>query len=426
MRTQWISIAMVCVLLSLSACAPSAPVQAQVVKSDKVRVASPDASAESLAELATGNSAFAFDLYQAIRAREGNLFYSPYSISLALAMTYAGARGETERQMADVLHLTLAQARLHPAFNALDLALASRGQGAQGKDGKGFRLNIANSIWGQADYKFLAAFLDILAENYGAGLRLADFKNAPEPSRKIINDWVAEQTEDRIKDLIPEGSITPLTRLVLANAIYFNASWLRQFEEENTIDAPFYLLDGSQISVPTMRQTEFFGYADGTGFQAVELLYDGGEMSMVILLPDSGDFAAFEAALDADRVAQAISGLQRTNINLYMPKFKYETTLGLTDTLQEMGMTEAFSMAADFSGMDGTRDLFITDVFHKAFVAVDEAGTEAAAATAVIVGLKAMPAPPVDVKIDRPFVFLIRDIQTGTILFVGRVLNPSA
>jgi serpin B len=426
MITRLISLMMVCVLLGLTACAPSVPVQAQVVKSDKARITAPSASANDLAELAAGNSAFAFDLYQTIRSKDGNLFYSPYSISLALAMTYAGARGNTEAQMADVLHFTLSQARLHPAFNALDLALASRGQGAQGKDDKGFRLSIANSIWGQADYKFLAAFLDALAENYGAGLRLSDFKNASEASRKIINDWVAEETEDRIKDLIPEGAITPLTRLVLANAIYFNASWLRQFEEENTIDAPFYLLDGSQIAVPTMRQTEFFGYADGAGYQAVELLYDGGEMSMVILLPDTGELAAFEGALNSGVLEAILSNIERTNITLHMPKFKYETTLGLTDILQDMGMTDAFSMSADLSGMDGTRDLFITDVLHKAFVAVDEAGTEAAAATAVIVGVKAMPAPPVEVKIDRPFIYLIRDIETGTILFVGRVLDPSA
>jgi serpin B len=426
MKTRCISIFMVCVLLALTACAPSGPAQAQVVKSDKSRVTSPNASQDDLKVLASGNSAFAFSLYQAIRDKDGNLFYSPYSISLALAMTYAGARSETEQQMADVFHFTLPQARLHPAFNALDLALASRGQGAKGKDDKGFRLNIANSIWGEADYKFLAAFLDTLAENYGAGLRLADFKKAPEESRKIINDWVAEQTEERIKDLIPDGAITPLTRLVLANAIYFNAAWQHPFEEENTIDAPFYLLDGSKITAAMMRQTEYYGYVAGDGFQAVELPYDGGEMSMVILLPDSGKFSGFESALDASAVDVLLSGLQRTNITLNIPKFKYETTLGLSDKLKEMGMAQAFSMSADFSGMDGTRDLYITDVFHKAFVAVDEAGTEAAAATAVIVGLKAMPAPPLEVKIDRPFIFLIRDIQTGAILFVGRVLNPSA
>lgn len=426
MRTQWLSILMVCVLLALTACAPGGSAHAKVVKSDKARITAPSASADDIAELAAGNSAFAFDLYQAIRSKEGNLFYSPYSISLALAMTYAGAQGMTAQQMADVLHFTLSQTNLHPAFNALDLALASRSQGAKGKDDKGFRLNIANSIWGQADYKFLSAFLDALAENYGAGLRLADFKKAPDESRKIINDWVMEQTEDRIKDLIPEGAITPFTRLVLANAIYFNAAWLHPFEEENTIDAPFYLLDGSNIAVPTMRQSEFFGYAEGDGVQALELRYDGNEMSMVILLPGSGEFAACEAGLDAATVESILGGLERTNINLSMPRFKYETTLGLTDTLKEMGMADAFSMSADFSGMDGTRDLFITDVLHKAFVAVDEAGTEAAAATAVIAGLKAMPAPPLDVKIDRPFIFLIRDIQTGTILFVGRVLNPTA
>lgn len=426
MRLPWLNLMLILVLLGLTACAPNRPAQAQVAQSDKPRVLSPAVAPSDLEELVAGNSAFAFDLYQAIRKEPGNLFYSPYSISAALAMTYAGARGETERQMAQVLHFALEQARLHPTFNALDQALASRGAGAKSKDGQPFRLRVANSLWGQAGYTFLPAFLDTLAENYGAGLRLVDFKGAPEDARKAINDWVSDRTEGRIRDLIPQGAIDTLTRLVLANAIYFNAAWMHTFEKSATQDGPFYLLDGSQVTVPMMRQNERFPYFAGKGVQAVELPYDGGEVSMVLLVPDRGAFSAFEEALSAQVVTDILARMEQISVNLAMPRFKYDATLSLADTLRAMGMPEAFSANADFSGMDGTRNLAITDVFHKAFVAVDEAGTEAAAATAVIIGLTAMPASPVDLTVDRPFIFLIRDIQTGAILFVGRVLNPTA
>lgn len=426
MKLPWLNLMLILVLLGLTACAPNRPAQAQVAQSDKPRVLSPAVAPSDMEELVAGNSAFAFDLYQAIRNEPGNLFYSPYSISAALAMTYAGARGETERQMAQVLHFALEQARLHPAFNALDQALASRGAGAKSKDGQPFRLRVANSLWGQAGYTFLPAFLDTLAENYGAGLRLVDFKGAPEDARKAINKWVSDRTEGKIRDLIPQGAIDTLTRLVLANAIYFNAAWMHTFEKSATQDGPFYLLDGSQVTAPMMRQNERFPYFAGKGVQAVELPYDGGEVSMVLLVPDRGAFSAFEEALSAEVVADILARMEQISVNLAMPRFKYDATLSLADTLRAMGMPEAFSANADFSGMDGTRNLAITDVFHKAFVAVDEAGTEAAAATAVIIGLTAMPASPVDLTVDRPFIFLIRDIQTGAILFVGRVLNPTA
>jgi serpin B len=327
-----------------------------VLQSDKERITSPDVNPSEQALLVEGNSAFAFELYQALKGKEGNLFYSPCSISLALAMTYAGARNETAQQMADTLQFLIEQDRLHPAFNWLDAELAKRGEGAAGKDGEGFRLNIANAIWGQKDYEFLPDFLDVLAENYGAGLRILDFITETEKSRVTINKWVSDQTEGRIKDLIPQGAIDALTRLVLTNAIYFNAAWEYPFDEKITVNGPFYLLDGGQVSVPMMKQTESFNYTKGEGYQAVELLYDG----------------------------------------------------------------------ADFSGMTGNPELFISDVVHKAFVAVDEAGTEAAAATAVIMAGSAPPELPVEVTIDRPFIFLIRDIDTGAILFVGRVLNPTA
>ena len=412
------------VILGLTACAQ--PVSGEVIRSEKQRLTSPDVNEADLTALVDGNNAFAFDLYQALREEDDNLFYSPYSISLALAMTYAGARSETAQQMADTLYFSLPQDRLHPAFNSLDIKLAQRGEGAQGRDGEGFRLNIVNAIWGQKDYKFLAEFLDMLAEDYGAGLRILDFVSAPEESRITINNWVGDQTEGRIEDLIPQGLINALTRLVLTNAIYFNAAWQYPFAEDITDDGTFYLLKGNEITVPMMRQTESFGYAKGDGYQVIELPYDGRELSMVILLPARGQFESFEVSLDAQQVDAILGSLEQREINLTMPRFEFESDFGLKETLAALGMPVAFSGGADFSGMTGNRDLFIADVIHKAFVSVDEAGTEAAAATAVVMELTALPDMPIDVNVDHPFIFLIRDIETGAILFVGRVVNPSA
>ena len=427
MRNVLHSAFMVVVLVALVGCGGipgMQQAQGESVRSNKPRASAPEVAAPDLADLVGGNSAFAFDLYQALRKKDGNLFYSPYSISLALAMTYAGARGETERQMAGALHFVLPQEWLHPAFNSLDQALASRGQGAQGQDGKGFRLNVVNAIWGQQGYQFLPAFLDLLAENYGAGLRVLDFASAPEEARTTINEWVSEQTEDRIKDLIPQGAVDALTRLVLTNAIYFNAAWADAFEAAQTQDGPFHLLDGGEVSVPLMRQTGGFGYAEGEGYQAVELPYDGRELAMVVLLPQAGDFERFESALDAGRVEQIIGSLEYQQVRLTMPRFEFESGFSLKEALAALGMADAFSEQADFSGMTGQRDLFISEVVHKAFVSVDEAGTEAAAATAVIMKLTAAVEEPVEVTMDRPFIFLIRDLETGAILFVGRVVEP--
>ena len=425
MRNVYLWAVMTVVLLGVAACAQ--PAAGELVRSEKQRVTSPDVSEADLATLVDGNSVFALELYQQLGQEDGNLFYSPYSISLALAMTYAGARGETGQQMADALHFILSQDRLHPALNSLDLELSQRGEGAKGKDGEGFRLNIVNAIWGQKDYHFLPTFLDLLAENYGAGLRTLDFANAPEESRITINNWVSDQTENRIEDLIPRGLIDALTRLVLTNAIYFNAAWQHPFNEDVTEDGPFYLLDGGQVTVPMMRQTESFGYAQGDGYQVVELPYDGRELSMVILLPQPGQFERFEGSLDAQWVNAIVEELEPGRVAVTMPRFEFESAFSLNEILAAMGMPVAFSGGADFSGMTGNTDLFISHVVHKAFVCVDEAGTEAAAATAVVMKLTAAPGtPPVQVTVDRPFVFLIRDIETGTILFVGRIVDPSA
>jgi serpin B len=424
MKKVFLYALMVLALLGVVACAQ--PVSGEVIKSDKERVTNPDVSQADLTTLVGGNSDFAFDLYQAVKKADGNRFYSPYSISLALAMTYAGAQGETTQQMADTLRFTLSNNQLHQAFNWLDIELASRGKGAKGKDEEGFRLNIVNAIWGQKDYKFLYEFLDILAENYGAGLRPLDFIKAPEQSRITINDWVGEQTEGKIKDLIPQSLIHSLTRLVLTNVIYFNAAWQYPFEEEMTTDGPFYLLDGSKVTVPMMGHTENFGYTEGEGYQAVELPYDGHELSMVILLPRTDNFKSFEGSLDYQLVDSLITALEYRRVNLTMPKFEFKSEFRLSDILAAMGMPVVFSTSADFSGMTGNRELFIQEVIHKAFVSVDEAGTEAAAATAVIMPTAMPPGEPIEVTVDRPFIFLIRDIETGAILFVGRVLNPSA
>jgi serpin B len=254
------------------------------------------------------------------------------------------------------------------------------------------------------------------------------FKTAPEEARLAINDWVERETEEKIEDLIPEGAIDDLTRLVLANAIYFNAKWAHTFPEGSTQDGTFTTLAGEEITVPMMRWSEpqMVPYAQGEGFQAVELPYRGGQASMLLIVPDQGGFADFEAALTGEQLQAIVEGLETRGVALTMPKFEYEAKFSLADTLQEMGMTDAFiNGQADFSGMDGTRKLLITDVFHKAFVAVDEEGTEAAAATGVVVGLESMPVMDVELTVDRPFVYLIRDTETGALLFLGRVVDPS-
>jgi serpin B len=421
--------ALVIVLIGLAACTPAAPVDTIkatgiTLKSEKQRNESPKVASSDISSLTDGNGVFAFNLYKLVSQEEGNLFFSPYSISAALAMTYAGARGDTEKQMADTLQFYLSQSQLHPAFNSLDQELASRGEGAKGKDGEGFRLNIVNAIWGQKDYAFLVSFLDTIAENYGAGLRILDFVKETEPSRITINDWVSDETEGRIKDLIPQGAISQMTRLVLTNAIYFNAAWQYPFEEDATSPGVFHLLNGGEVTVPMMGQQESLSYTKGDNYQAVELPYDGRELSMVVLLPDSGQFKAFEEVIDYQLIKGIMDDLERSEVRLTMPKFEFDSSFGLKKTLAEMGMPAAFSSDADFSGMTGNKDLFISDVIHKAFVSVDEAGTEAAAATAVIMELTAVPETPIEVTLDRPFIFLIRDIETGAILFVGRVMNP--
>jgi len=375
----------------------------------------PEVNEASLKELVAGNNAFAFDLYQTLRTNECNLFFSPSSISLALAMTYAGARDNTAIEMAETLHFTLQQDRLHPALNAL-------GEKLLGRDAN-IDLTIANALWGQAGYPFLPDFLAVLDTDYDTGLRRADFIGTPEEARRDINDWVSEETEGKIEDLMGPWTITPDTRLVLANAIYFKGMWEVQFDAKKTGPAPFYRLDGSQVKVSMMRVKEHFPYTEGMDFQAIELPYTGDTLSMIILLPRAGMFEDFETDLSVERLDAILAQLCSEKVNLAMPKFELTSEFSLADTLAQLGMPDAFqSGVADFSGMDGTRDLFIGHVVHKAYVSVSEEGTEAAAATGVSMVLSI---PPM-MTIDHPFIFLIRDIETRTILFIGRVMDPSA
>ena len=388
-----------------------------------------------VAELVAANSAFSVDLYREIADADGNGIFSPHSISLALAMTYAGAAGDTRNQMERVLGFDALLERVHPAFHDLHSHLDSGGEETAGGESKGFRLSVANAVWGQRGRDYLAPFVGELARHYGAGLMEADFAGAPEPSRSRINAWVGDQTEQRITDLIAPGVVNSATRLVLANAVYFKAAWHLPFDKDDTSPLPFHLLDGREVDVPMMRRLGKFGYARGDGVQAVELLYEGHQMAMVILLPDEGQFELFESALDVELVHQALSGLEMRQVLLTMPRFEIDAGFNLSTILAEMGMPTAFNGGAvDFSAMDGKscaltpRDcLSISDVVHRAFISVDEEGTEATAATAVVAGITRAvdpPPEPVALTIDRPFIFLIHHRETGAILFLGRVMQP--
>lgn len=419
----FLKISSMIVILSvfLSACGSTA----SLAQSNLGRVMSPNAPADDVQTLTDGNNAFALELYQSLRSQDGNLIYSPYSVSVALAMTYAGARGETEAQMARTMHF-LPQDQMHPALNALDLQLASRGQ-AQSEDETPLQLNIANAVWAKQGLPLRQDYLDVIAQNYGAGIRLADFARQYDAVRKEINDWVSKKTNDKIRDLIPEGTLNPSTAMVLVNAIYFKADWIYQFDPNNTHDAPFHLLDGSDVQVKMMSQSlSGVPYAQGDGYQAVELPYQGGTAVMDIIVPEEGKFDEFESGLDIQNLNEILGNLQPVDgLDLGLPKFSFTKNFNLTEQLSAMGMPDAFNGNADFSGMTGDRSLCIDVVLHKAFVAVDEKGTEAAAATAVV--MKEMAMMPSDLRliIDRPFLFVIRDSSSGQILFVGRVLNPA-
>ena len=378
--------------------------------------------AADTAPLVAGNTQFALDLYARLGSGDGNLFFSPYSISTCLAMTWAGARGTTASQMAGVLHLDASPALVHSQFADLQKQLNAV------QEKKKVALNIANGLWAQQDHRFLPAFFKIATDDYAVQIKEADFRTAAEPTRIEINNWVSARTADRIKDLMPAGSLNPDTRLVLVNAIYFKGRWSEPFKKRQTYPAPFTTESGEEVNTSFMHDTTEFGYAGTNGLQLLELTYAGGDLSMVVLLPaETNSFKEFEKSLTAENLGLWLGRLSNQKVEVSFPKFKLTQEFSLNDTLSAMGMSDAFKLAADFSGMDGARDLFISAVVHKAFVDVNEEGTEAAAATGVTVVASAAPFEPMNIPVfraDHPFVFLIRDVHSGSVLFLGRVTDP--
>lgn len=386
-----------------------------------------DIDDERLTALAADNARFALDLHGNLASRDaGNTFLSPYSISVALAMTYAGARGETRRQMAETLHYALG-AEVHPAFEDLRGTLESRETAIDPVEDEAvdaFRLDVANALWGREEFPFADDYLALLETNYGAGLRRADFAGDPEGERGRINRWVADQTEDRIQNLLPRGSIDAATVLVLTNAIYFLAGWIHQFDPEQTAEGRFRALDGTESTVPFMHQEVRTNFASVEGADVVELPYSGEAVSMVVIVPDEGAFAAFERDLDAARLFDIFDHLQDAQGTLALPAFEFETKIQLSEVLSDLGMPVAFGGNADFSGMveGGGGGIWIDEVYHEAFVSVDEEGTEATAATAVVMRESAPPEWG-ELRVDRPFLFCIRDRPTDAVLFLGRVVD---
>jgi len=369
-------------------------------------------------DVAQGNREFAWDLFGQLRQeQQGNLFFSPYSISTALGMTYAGARGTTETQMAEVLHFHLPQDRLHLALGALsdDLGASDKVQG--------YELSIANRLWATEGMEFLPAYLSITREQYGAELTRLDFASDSEKARKTINRWVEGQTNDRIKDLLKPDTIQPTTVLVLTNAIYFKGDWALQFDPEYTQTAPFHISSEETVDAPLMSQSGEFRIADTEQVSLLELPYIGEDLAMLVVLPKKADgLAEVESLLSADQLAEWEKKLHREEVDVWLPKFKMTSEFDLNNTLIAMGMPLPFSNEADFSGMTGADGLSISKVVHKAFVDVNEEGTEAAAATAVVIDEAAIEVP--QFRADHPFLFVIRDRQTSSVLFIGRVINP--
>jgi len=369
-----------------------------------------------------GNTAFALQLYQKLGSTEDNLFLSPFSISTALAMTYAGARGNTAREMAAALHFLLQGEELHSAFAALRrnlLEVERKG---------GVRLKVANALWPQKDYPFLREYLALVQRYYGTTVTPMDYAKAAEQARQTINQWVERETENKIKNLIPAGILNPLTRLVLTNGIYFKGNWASQFKKSATHDAPFHGIPGSSIKVPMMSQQHRFRYGERDDLQILELPYAGNDLSLVVLLPRRVEgLPELERALTPEGLADWTGHLQEREVVVFLPKFKLTSQFRVDAALKALGMGDAFSPEkADFAGMDSKSHwLYLGAVLHKAFVDVNEEGTEAAAATGVVVGITSVRVQPPTFRADHPFLFLIRDNRTGSILFMGRVVDPT-
>ena len=361
-----------------------------------------------------GNNAFAFDLLDLLAAEEdGNLVYSPYSIRVAMAMLYTGAEGETAREIESALRFALPEAELHPAFNALDLDIT---------DSLGLDLSIANALWLQEDVSFVDTFLRTLARSYGAEAELVDFLQAEE-ARQQVNEWVAEATEERIENLLPRGSVSPMTRMILTNAVYFSAKWEFPFRAGDTYDATFYLADGTEITVPTMNRRLRVHYVEEDGLQAVALPYAGDEFSMTVVMPAQGNSPESISAAEYRDLRERLYETQATSIDLALPKFDFATAANLIPLLRDLGVERVFrSEDADLSGITTELEgLFVSGVFHQANITVDEEGTTASAATGVVASVEsAVPYVP----FNRPFLFAIEHVPTGTMLFTGRLAEP--
>ncbi len=389
--------------------------------------------------LVSGFSDFTIDFYHEVVSSKDyqhkNIFFSPYSIENALAMTWAGANYQTADEMAQALHLALSQETFHRTLNALNIDLNSRDDHPP-FSGDAFHLNLVNSIWSRIGYPFLASYLDVIAENYDAGVRVTDFVGDPDGSRQIINQWVEDQTHSKITELLPPGSISNDTSVVLTNAIYFKVSWYYKFDEKATVPGDFLLLDGTIVKADLMHRRMHTKYFRDERFDAVELPYVSPrydeyeypeELSMLLIIPHQGEFETVANDLTSNSIDSIVLALAKGEVVMTLPRFEFECEVKCKDIMQKMGMTDAFDpVRADFSQMVAPEDStpWIDEIYHKAFIAVDEEGTEAAAATAIVMKETAIP-DPVVISADRPFIFLIRDNITGTILFMGNVLDPT-
>jgi len=368
-----------------------------------------------------GSNAFAGDLYAKLGSKTGNLFFSPESISAAFAMAFAGAQGQTASQMAHVFHYTLPPDRLHPAMGAL---LAD-----MNTPNNDFELHVANALWAQKDENFLESYLKQVQSAFGAGFRKVDFKSSPDAVRGTINHWVEQQTKDKIKDLLPPGAVKASSRLVLTNAIYFKGTWVEPFEKADTRTEAFHVSSSQSVQAPLMHRSGPYRYYDGGTFQMLDLPYKGSRLSMIVLLPKKTDgLAALEESFTSGGAGKWIEKLGfASKVILTLPRFTMTQQFELGGTLAEMGMPLAFSGSADFSGITGKPGFFISAAIHKAFVDVNETGTVAAAATGLTLSATAMrqEPPPIVFRADHPFLFLIHDSNSGSILFLGRVTDPT-
>jgi serine protease inhibitor len=374
-----------------------------------------------------GNNKFAFELYGKLRAGEGNRFVSPYSLSSALAMTYAGARGETAKEMASTLHFPKDSNQLHQGFRSLIASIRGETPAGIASRPRSYQLSTANALWCQQGRPIVPSFLQLTRTHYGAGLYGVDFVGNPASAVSTINTWVEKQTQGKIRDLLNASSVKPAPALVLTNAIYFKGDWQHVFREFATEkDAVFQTLDGRKVNTPLMHQREHYRYVEDESMQALELPYKSAELSMLVLLPKQVDgLSRLEETLSVDKLAELVKGLKPTDVAVALPKFTLTETVELSKTLSALGMSQAFSSQADFSGI--CPELYLSAVIQKAFVEVNEKGTEAAAATAVVAPAAAIAGrepEPVVFRADHPFVFMIRDNRTGSVLFLGRLVEP--